>query len=1032
MGQKNCQSNNKGRNCPGPKHLRHKEGNRSDKEIGRKKAWHNIDTTSHDFNYNKGFNCFYTNADSLPNKMKELEVLTKNSHPKVIAITEINPKTNRYEIEESDIKLDGYNLFYNHTTTGRGVGIYVHKSIQATTYDLENKIEDSLWLEIQMNNADKLIIGCIYRSPSSNKEQDGLFLKMIDSFKNIQSSHLLILGDFNLPKIEWNHWESSSQNPEDLDNKFLEGLRDAFLYQHINSPTRGRAGNKPSILDLILTNEEGMVSDLEIWSPIGKSDHACLSFWFNCYLINTEKKFTRYMYDKANYEAMRRDLDIDWESELAKRITVDEKWRYIHNKISDTTAKHIPTRNSKIDNNKKIRAPLDKDILAKIKKKHKAWKKYISSKDSDTYKDYCRLRNHIRKLTKLARRNKESDIAKEAKYNPQKFWSFVNNKLYTKPSIPNLYNSSNETTLTEDDEEKANVLSDFFSTVFTDEDTTNIPPFPDRQFNSTLDNIEINRELVLKKLTNLNTSKSPGPDKIHPRILKELASTLSTPLTILFTASLEQKKIPSDWKYAKVSAIYKKGNKKQPGNYRPVSLTSIICKLLESVIRNSIMEHMQINNLFSNTQFGFIEGRSTILQLLKVLDIWTDILNNNESIDAIYLDFMKAFDKVPHQRLLHKLKSYGLGQNIVDWMGSFLLGRKQQVCVNGANSEWKSVTSGIPQGSVLGPLLFVLYINDMPDNITSSIFLFADDTKIFANSSNPQNTAILQEDLGKLLQWSKTWLLKFHPQKCRVLDINTHDRKHNDYYLDDVQLEHSTCEKDLGIFVDNKLKFDTHIGTKVNKANKILGAIRRAFSYLDKNNFLRLYTSLVRPHLEYGNPVWSPQYTKDIITIENVQRRATKMIPDIRDKPYQDRLKYLNLPTLAYRRTRGDMVETYKILNNKYDNRVSDILCLHSSITDNQQRVRGHSKKLYKRKHNNNKRKHYFGYRVVSPWNSLPESVVSAPSTKAFEKRLDRFWATQNLKFDFKKNINIHHSNNTPLRSGSKEENIIDQLTLEL
>ncbi len=166
---------------------------------------------------------------------------------------------------------------------------------------------------------------------------------------------------------------------------------------------------------------------------------------------------------------------------------------------------------------------------------------------------------------------------------------------------------------------------------------------------------------------------------------------------------------------------------------------------------------------------------------------------------------MKAFDKFPHQRLLHKLKSYGIGENITSWMASFLTDRKQRVCVNGSYSDWKNVTSGIPQGSVLGPLLFVLYINDMPDDITSNIFLFADDTKIFTNSSNHQNSVNLQQDLNKLIEWSNNLLLKFHPDKCKVLDINHHDRECNDYYLGNTRLEHSSCEKDLGIYIDNKL-----------------------------------------------------------------------------------------------------------------------------------------------------------------------------------------------------------------------------------
>lgn len=219
-------------------------------------------------------------------------------------------------------------------------------------------------------------------------------------------------------------------------------------------------------------------------------------------------------------------------------------------------------------------------------------------------------------------------------------------------------------------------------------------------------------------------------------------------------------------------------------------------------------------------------------------------------------------------------------------------------------------------------------------------------------------------------------------------------------------------------FIDNRLKFDTHITTKINKANGILGAIRRAFSYLDKKTMLLLYTSLVRPHLEYANPIWSPRFIKDKTMIENVQRRATKMIPEIKDLTYEERLKALNLPTLAYRRIRGDMIETYKILNSKYDDKVSKFLPLHRENVTYPERVRGHSKKLYQREYKLGIRKNTFSYRIVPPWNSLPERLVSAPSTASFERRLDKFWSTQDIKFDFKKCIKISHTNNTPHRPG--------------
>lgn len=310
----------------------------------------------------------------------------------------------------------------------------------------------------------------------------------------------------------------------------------------------------------------------------------------------------------------------------------------------------------------------------------------------------------------------------------------------------------------------------------------------------------------------------------------------------------------------------------------------------------------------------------------------------------------------------------------------------------------------------------------MPDNIISDIYLFADDTKIFNTTSNPENAKILQDDLNRLQEWSDKWLLLFHPQKCTVLDIGINDRTHYEYYLGDVELRHEESEKDLGVHIDNKLKFDTHINNKVTKANNILGAIRRGFSYLDETTLLQLYTSLVRPHLEYANPVWNPKYAKDIVAIENVQRRATKMVPATINLSYEERLKHLRLPTLAYRRLRGDMIECYKILNKKYDHRVSNFLLLNKDKVQDPTKVRGHNLKLYKSKHTNAIKKNSFGLRCVGPWNSLPDNIVNAPSIATFERRLDKFWSTQPIKYNFRECLKITHTNNTPFVTGSPDE----------
>ena len=345
-----------------------------------------------------------------------------------------------------------------------------------------------------------------------------------------------------------------------------------------------------------------------------------------------------------------------------------------------------------------------------------------------------------------------------------------------------------------------------------------------------------------------------------------------------------------------------------------------------------MVDFLTRHSLINQTQHGFLKGRSCLTNMLDFMEHISKWADDGSPVDVTYLDFQKAFDKVPHQRLLIKLKSHGMGESVVNWVRDWLSGRKQRVVVEGEESSWRPVISGVPQGPVLGPILFLIYINDLKNEIGSTILKFADDTKMFRRVESQEDRHQLQVDLNKLVKWAEKWQMLFNKDKCKCLHIGQANAKKN-YLMNNTVLLSTEREKDVGVVVSSDMKVSEQCGIAARKGNQILGLIRRNIAYRDKRLIIPLYISLVRPHLEYCIQAWRPHMRKYIDKLERVQRRATRLISEISQLSYEERLQKCRLTTLETRRIRGDQIEVFKIMHG-YERSNKDRLPCPGAIHD--------------------------------------------------------------------------------------------------
>ena len=526
------------------------------------------------------------------------------------------------------------------------------------------------------------------------------------------------------------------------------------------------------------------------------------------------------------------------------------------------------------------------DIINKIKFKWKLWSRYKRSKSLEDLLNFKSVRSEIKRDVKIAYRDYICDLENNIKANPNKFWTHIS-RLKKQGGIPSQMSYNNKVLCNPAD--IVNAFATHFSSGYTDCKATNLNEFVCESYNDLIQFNTISEADVFKALKKIKCNLTSGHDNIPGFLLSDCASVLSHPLSVIFNLIINSAIFPDIWKHSIISPIFKKGSRNTIENYRPISLICNFAKVFEFVLHKFLL--FNVRSKISDCQHGFVSNRSTISNLCVFTQFVSESFDAMLQVDVAYTDFSKAFDKLNHDILLVKLSNFGFSASLLSLFKSYLSNRTQCVKYNGHVSDSISVLSGVPQGSVLGPLLFVIYINDIAKSISSNILMYADDLKIFRTVSSINDCRMLQDDLQKFLCWSNCNFLPVNFDKCFIMSFtNKNIQTLYPYDLNNTILTRVDSFCDLGVTFDSKLSFVNHINNICANALKSLGFILRCGSSFSDFDCLKiLYFAYVRSKLEYASVVWSPFSRIHIDTLEKIQRRFLKYLAFRADGVYPPR-----------------------------------------------------------------------------------------------------------------------------------------------
>lgn len=921
-----------------------------------------------------------TNVRSLLPKKDEMSAAVNDSNADIIAVTEtwLCDKIRNEELLCCDKKYKIYRCD-RPNRCGGGVLLAVNESIENYAVAIDSVLE-ATWCCLNVAFR-KVVIGVCYRPPSGSANFCNDLHDCLSHVKVLfPRAAVILLGDFNFPNIVWsNSYSYSLPNSAEAEH-FIRICSDFGLTQLVNFPTRV-TDTTSSILDLILTSEPDIVSSVS--NVPGISDHDIIQANILLPFSRMRKQLkTIRDYRKADFDSINKDLGTFLDEFLPNypERSVQSNWDLFKAKVSELTVKHIPIK--QVLSN--TRAPWYNRYINRLSNRKKRF--YRAAVKSPSDKRWSTYKSAATTYLSEVKRAKSSFFSHTLpvmlKNNPRQFWNFVRGS--ERRAIALLTAEGHPVP----DVECASVLNDTFIKAFSHQATINNQISLPSPHYLPMDAIFVTSEGIRAVIKKLKNSSSCGVDGINAKFLKNTVEYSSIILSCIFSQSLQHSSLPEDWLVGKIVPVHKSGLTHNPSNFRPISLTSVPCKILEHIIFTHLVNFLESNQFFTPSQHGFRKNFSCETQLLVFTNDLHVLLDSGFTIDCIFLDYSKAFDKVSHQLLLLKMKHLNLDPNVFNWIRAFLSNRTQFVSANNIDSPVQPVLSGVPQGSVLGPLLFLIFMNDLPTNVSSKVCLFADDCVIYRKITNQNDVTSLQTDLNNIFTWCQLCNMELNISKCKAMRVCRTSLAYPDYHLNDTHLESVSFYKYLGVHISSNLSWNHHVEHIIAKANRSLGYFRRNFYMAPSSLKKLLYTTYIRPSLEYASSVWDPGGTTLTHELEAVQNRSVRFILANYNRTASVTLmkSQLNLPELAIRRKIARLSLLHKLYHSK--NLREQFIKPPSFISPRLD----HLQKVHVPRCRTVTYSHAFIPRTTSEWNLLPQSATAITDTSRFRAFLQNMF----------------------------------------